>query len=118
MLKIASVPSPEKVITWHHRIARETPERSAWGKLLAIISSATKMASRTGSSRRDSWWRSMRSNEALDWLTSSSTRHILEMMQARLVRCAAQYFAAVDETLRISWVAMILVLNSETKSSM
>ena len=40
------------------------------------------------------------------------------MKRARLVRCAARYFAAVDETLRISWVAINLVLNSETKSSM
>ena len=51
-------------------------------------------------------------------MASSSTRHILEMKRARLVRCAARYFAAVDETLRISWVAINLVLNSETKSSM
>jgi hypothetical protein len=32
VLKIASVSSPPKVITWHHRITRKTPERSARGK--------------------------------------------------------------------------------------
>jgi hypothetical protein len=34
VLKIASVSSPPKVITWHHRITRKTPERSARGKCL------------------------------------------------------------------------------------